>query len=128
MLLCPFLPQDPHSGCPSRSSSSLSFHSTPPPLPMLQPSPASLPLPGAQQVNGLARVAGGGLAGGSGAGHSLSAVPMVDGLLGSLAGAQQMPLNGILGSLNGAQPAQPPSALTQASGPPALQLSTSLSR
>lgn len=95
---------------------------------MLQPSPASLPLPGAQQVNGLARVAGGGLAGGSGAGHSLSAVPMVDGLLGSLAGAQQMPLNGILGSLNGAQPAQPPSALTQASGPPALQLSTSLSR
>ncbi|NXJ20813.1 AF17 protein, partial [Dicrurus megarhynchus] len=119
--------EDPHSGCPSRSSSSLSFHSTPPPLPMLQPSPASLPLPGAQQVNGLARVAGGGLAGGSGAGHSLSAVPMVDGLLGSLAGAQQMPLNGILGSLNGAQPAQPPSALTQASGPPALQLSTSLS-
>ncbi|KAM4756754.1 LOW QUALITY PROTEIN: protein AF-17 [Cyanocitta cristata] len=119
--------EDPHSGCPSRSSSSLSFHSTPPPLPMLQPSPASLPLPGAQQVNGLARVAGGGLAGGSGAGHSLSAVPMVDGLLGSLAGAQQMPLNGILGSLNGAQPAHPPSALTQASGPPALQLSTSLS-
>lgn len=92
---------------------------------MLQPSPASLPLPGAQQVNGLARVAGGGLAGGSGAGHSLSAVPMVDSLLGSLAGAQQMPLNGILGSLNGAQPAQPP---PQASGPPALQLSTSLSR
>ncbi|XP_058714082.1 protein AF-17 isoform X1 [Poecile atricapillus] len=119
--------EDPHSGCPSRSSSSLSFHSTPPPLPMLQPSPASLPLPGAQQVNGLARLAGGGLAGGSGAGHSLSAVPMVDGLLGSLAGAQQMPLNGILGSLNGAQPAPPPSALSQASGPPALQLSTSLS-
>ncbi|NWH41585.1 AF17 protein, partial [Chloropsis hardwickii] len=116
--------EDPHSGCPSRSSSSLSFHSTPPPLPMLQPSPAALPLPGAQQVNGLARVAGGGLAGASGAGHSLSAVPVVDGLLGSLAGAQQLPLNGILGSLNGAQPAQPPSA---AGGPPALQLSTSLS-
>ncbi|XP_010136461.1 PREDICTED: protein AF-17-like, partial [Buceros rhinoceros silvestris] len=49
--------EDPHSGCPSRSSSSLSFHSTPPPLPMLQQSPASLPLPGVQQVNGLARVA-----------------------------------------------------------------------
>ncbi|XP_038019008.1 protein AF-17 isoform X2 [Motacilla alba alba] len=113
--------EDPHSGCPSRSSSSLSFHSTPPPLPMLQPSPASLPLPGAQQVNGLARVAGGGLAGASGASHGLSAVPMVDGLLGSLAGAQQMPLNGILGSLNGAQPAPPPSA------PPALQLSSGLS-
>ncbi|XP_053821191.1 protein AF-17 isoform X1 [Vidua chalybeata] len=119
--------EDPHSGCPSRSSSSLSFHSTPPPLPMLQPSPASLPLPGAQQVNGLARVAGGGLAGASGASHGLSTVPMVDGLLGSLAGAQQMPLNGILGSLNGAQPAQPPSALPQAGGPPALQLSGSLS-
>uniref|UniRef100_A0A8C3UT88 MLLT6, PHD finger containing n=1 Tax=Catharus ustulatus TaxID=91951 RepID=A0A8C3UT88_CATUS len=107
--------EDPHSGCPSRSSSSLSFHSTPPPLPMLQPSPASLPLPGAQQVNGLARVAGGGLAGGSGV------VPMVDNLLGSLAGAQQMPLNGILGSLNGAQPAQPP---PQASGPPALHVAS----
>nr|XP_009935485.1 PREDICTED: protein AF-17 [Opisthocomus hoazin] len=94
--------EDPHSGCPSRSSSSLSFHSTPPPLPMLQQSPASLPLPGVQQVNGLARVAGRGLGGGS-------------------------PINGILGNLNGAQAAQPPSALTQASGPPTLQLSTSLS-
>ncbi|XP_066060902.1 protein AF-17 [Chamaea fasciata] len=91
---------------------------------MLQPSPASLPLPGAQQVNGLARVAGAGLAGASGAGHGLSSVPVVDSLLGSLAGAQQMPLNGILGSLNGAQPAQPP---PQGSGPPALQLSSSLS-
>ncbi|XP_065712183.2 protein AF-17 isoform X3 [Patagioenas fasciata] len=116
--------EDPHSGCPSRSSSSLSFHSTPPPLPMLQQSPASLPLPGVQQVNGLARVAGSGLGGGSSAGHSLSTVPMVDGLMGSLAGGQQMPINGILGSLNGAQAAQPP---TQASGPPTLQLSTSLS-
>uniref|UniRef100_A0A8C3QLL6 MLLT6, PHD finger containing n=1 Tax=Cyanoderma ruficeps TaxID=181631 RepID=A0A8C3QLL6_9PASS len=112
--------EDPHSGCPSRSSSSLSFHSTPPPLPMLQPSPASLPLPGAQQVNGLARVAGAGLAGTSGAGHGLSSVPVVDNLLGSLAGAQQMPLNGILGSLNGAQPAQ-------GSGPPALQLNSGVS-
>ncbi|XP_066196242.1 protein AF-17, partial [Sylvia atricapilla] len=112
--------EDPHSGCPSRSSSSLSFHSTPPPLPMLQPSPASLPLPGAQQVNGLARVAGAGPAGASGAAHGLSSVPVVDNLLGSLAGAQQMPLNGILGSLNGAQPSQPP---PQGSGP----LSSSLS-
>ncbi|PKU34732.1 protein af-17 isoform x5 [Limosa lapponica baueri] len=119
--------EDPHSGCPSRSSSSLSFHSTPPPLPMLQQSPASLPLPGVQQVNGLARVAGGGLGGGTTASHSLSTVPMVDGLMGTLAGGQQMPINGILGNLNGAQAAQPPSALTQASGPPTLQLSTSLS-
>ncbi|NWI92877.1 AF17 protein, partial [Pitta sordida] len=113
--------EDPHSGCPSRSSSSLSFHSTPPPLPMLQQSPASLPLPGLQQVNGLARVAG--LGGGTSASHSLSTVPMVDGLMGTLAGGQQMPINGILGNLNGAQAAQPP---TQASGPPALQLSTSI--
>ncbi|OXB63641.1 hypothetical protein ASZ78_008956 [Callipepla squamata] len=119
--------EDPHSGCPSRSSSSLSFHSTPPPLPMLQQSPASLPLPGVQQVNGLARVAGSGLGGGSSASHSLSTVPMVDGLMGTVAGGQQMPINGILGNLNGAQAAQPPSALTQASGPPTLQLSTSLS-
>ncbi|XP_010157996.1 PREDICTED: LOW QUALITY PROTEIN: protein AF-17-like, partial [Eurypyga helias] len=113
--------EDPHSGCPSRSSSSLSFHSTPPPLPMLQQSPASLPLPGVQQVNGLARVAGSGL------GEAASTVPMVDSLMGTLAGGQQMPINGILGNLNGAQAAQPPSALTQASGPPTLQLSTSLS-
>uniref|UniRef100_A0A8B9NUX7 MLLT6, PHD finger containing n=1 Tax=Apteryx owenii TaxID=8824 RepID=A0A8B9NUX7_APTOW len=119
--------EDPHSGCPSRSSSSLSFHSTPPPLPMLQQSPASLPLPGVQQVNGLARVAGSGLGGGTTASHSLSTVPMVDGLMGTLAGGQQMPINGILGNLNGAQAAQAPSALTQASGPPTLQLSTSLS-
>ncbi|XP_017693386.1 PREDICTED: protein AF-17 [Lepidothrix coronata] len=120
--------EDPHSGCPSRSSSSLSFHSTPPPLPMLQQSPASLPLPGVQQVNGLARVAGGGLGGGTSASHSLSTVPMVDGLMGTLAGGQQMPINGILGNLNGAQAAQPASAPTQGpGGPPALQLSTSLS-
>lgn len=73
-------------------------------------------------MNGLARVAGAGLAGASGAGHGLSSVPVVDSLLGSLAGAPQMPLNGILGSLNGAQPAQP------AQGPPALQLNSSISR
>ncbi|NXA43021.1 AF17 protein, partial [Eudromia elegans] len=119
--------EDPHSGCPSRSSSSLSFHSTPPPLPMLQQSPASLPLPAGQQVNGLARGAGGGLGGGAAASHSLCAVPVADGLMGTLAGGQQMPINGILGSANGAQAAQAASALTQASGPPTLQLSSSLS-
>ncbi|NXO00640.1 AF17 protein, partial [Rhinopomastus cyanomelas] len=113
--------EDPHSGCPSRSSSSLSFHSTPPPLPLLQQSPASLPLPAGQQVNGLARAGGGG----STAGHSLATVaPMMDGsgLAGTLAGAQQVPINGILGSLNGAQGAQAP-----AQPPPTLQLSSSLS-
>ncbi|NXK95025.1 AF17 protein, partial [Formicarius rufipectus] len=117
--------EDPHSGCPSRSSSSLSFHSTPPPLPLLQQSPASLPLPGVQQLNGLTRA---GLGGGTG--HSLPTVPTVpsvDGLLGSLTGGgQQMPINGILGSLNGAQPAQPPSAMPQGSGAPALQLPSSM--
>uniref|UniRef100_A0A8D0LBT0 MLLT6, PHD finger containing n=1 Tax=Sphenodon punctatus TaxID=8508 RepID=A0A8D0LBT0_SPHPU len=117
--------EDPHSGCPSRSSSSLSFHSTPPPLPMLQQSPASLTLSGMQQqqqVNGLARVAGSTLWGGAPAIHNL---PIVDGLIGNLAGSQQLPINGILGSLNGAVQTQNP--LVQTSGPPTLQLSSSLS-
>uniref|UniRef100_A0A8C5T5P4 MLLT6, PHD finger containing n=1 Tax=Malurus cyaneus samueli TaxID=2593467 RepID=A0A8C5T5P4_9PASS len=102
--------EDPHSGCPSRSSSSLSFHSTPPPLPMLQPSPASLPLPGAQAGERPGPAAAAGLAGGSGRLATASPLP----LLGSLAAAPQMPLNGILGSLNGAQPAslRAPPALT----------------
>ncbi|XP_044300395.1 protein AF-17 isoform X4 [Varanus komodoensis] len=119
--------EDPHSGCPSRSSSSLSFHSTPPPLPLLQQSPASLPLTtGLQQqptppVNGLARAMGTIHGGGTPANHSL-----VDGLLGSLAGSQQVPINGILGGLNGtvATQAQNP-LLAQSSAPQNLQLSTS---
>uniref|UniRef100_A0A8C3SMT8 MLLT6, PHD finger containing n=1 Tax=Chelydra serpentina TaxID=8475 RepID=A0A8C3SMT8_CHESE len=107
--------EDPHSGCPSRSSSSLSFHSTPPPLPLLHQSPTSLPLPGVQQqVNGLARVTAGSLGG--------SAGPGVDGLLGSLAGGQQVPINGMLANLNGAPAAQLQNPLTQASGPPALHV------
>ncbi|XP_015267926.1 PREDICTED: protein AF-17 [Gekko japonicus] len=117
--------EDPHSGCPSRSSSSLSFHSTPPPLPLLQQSPASLSLTaGVQQqppVNGLARAVGtahGG--GGAPANHSL-----VEGLLGSLTGGQQIPVNGILGGLNGAMAAQAQNPLlAQTSGPQTLQLST----
>ncbi|KAH1174175.1 protein AF-17 isoform X1 [Mauremys mutica] len=120
--------EDPHSGCPSRSSSSLSFHSTPPPLPLLQQSPTSLPLPGVQQqVNGLARVTAGSLGGSAAASHGLSTGPGVDGLLGNLAGGQQVPINGMLGNLNGAPAAQPQNSLPQTSGPPALQLSTSLS-
>uniref|UniRef100_A0A8C4YBT1 MLLT6, PHD finger containing n=1 Tax=Gopherus evgoodei TaxID=1825980 RepID=A0A8C4YBT1_9SAUR len=120
--------EDPHSGCPSRSSSSLSFHSTPPPLPLLQQSPTSLPLPGVQQqVNGLTRVTAGSLGGSAAASHGLSTGPGVDGLLGNLAGGQQVPINGILGNLNGAPAAQPQNSLTQASGPPTLQLSNSLS-
>uniref|UniRef100_A0A8C4YC15 MLLT6, PHD finger containing n=1 Tax=Gopherus evgoodei TaxID=1825980 RepID=A0A8C4YC15_9SAUR len=115
--------EDPHSGCPSRSSSSLSFHSTPPPLPLLQQSPTSLPLPGVQQqVNGLTRVTAGSLGGSAAASHGLSTGPGVDGLLGNLAGGQQVPINGILGNLNGAPAAQPQNSLTQASGPPTLHV------
>ncbi|XP_077170333.1 protein AF-17 isoform X2 [Paroedura picta] len=121
--------EDPHSGCPSRSSSSLSFHSTPPPLPLLQQSPASLSLTtGVQQqqqqqqppVNGLARAVGTTLGGGAPVNHSL-----VEGLLGSLAGGQQLPVNGILGALNGTMAAQAQSPLlAQTSAPQTLQLST----
>ncbi|XP_025020333.1 protein AF-17 isoform X1 [Python bivittatus] len=118
--------EDLHSGCPSRSSSSLSFHSTPPPLPLLQQSPASLPLTtGVQQqpplppVNGLSRAMGTVHGGSAPASHSL-----VDGLLGSLTGGQQIPINGILGSLNGTVATQTQNpVLAQTSGPPNLQLS-----
>lgn len=126
-LTCPFplLPQDPHSGCPSRSSSSLSFHSTPPPLPLLQQSPATLPLalPGApaqlppQPQNGLGRAPAAGL----------GAMPMAEGLLGGLAGSGSLPLNGLLGGLNGAA-APNPSGLSQAGGAPTLQLPGCLNR
>ncbi|KAM5212592.1 protein AF-17 isoform 3-T3 [Hipposideros larvatus] len=112
--------EDPHSGCPSRSSSSLSFHSTPPPLPLLQQSPATLPLalPGApaplppQPQNGLGRAPGA---------AGLGAVPMAEGLLGGLAGSGALPLNGLLGGLNGAA-APNPAGLSQAGGAPTLQL------
>ncbi|XP_034271543.1 protein AF-17 isoform X5 [Pantherophis guttatus] len=119
--------EDLHSGCPSRSSSSLSFHSTPPPLPLLQQSPASLPLTtGVQQqppVNGLSRAMGTVHGGSATATHSL-----VDGLLGSLAGGQQIPINGILGSLNGTLATQTQNpVLAQTSGHPGLQLSMSQS-
>ncbi|XP_063739055.1 protein AF-17-like isoform X2 [Eleginops maclovinus] len=73
-----------HSGSPSRSSSSLSFQSTPPP----QQSPASF---GQPLLNGLSR----GMNDGSGA----VSQPVVGGLMSSLAGSPQ--LNGVLGSLNG---------------------------
>ncbi|XP_071066733.1 protein AF-17 isoform X1 [Dasypus novemcinctus] len=112
--------EDPHSGCPSRSSSSLSFHSTPPPLPLLQQSPATLPLalPGApaplppQPQNGLGRAPGA---------AGLGAMPMAEGLLGGLAGSGALPLNGLLGGLNGAAAPTPP-GLSQTGGAPTLQL------
>ncbi|XP_052053866.1 protein AF-17 isoform X5 [Apodemus sylvaticus] len=112
--------EDPHSGCPSRSSSSLSFHSTPPPLPLLQQSPATLPLalPGApaplppQPQNGLGRAPGA---------AGLGTMAMAEGLLGGLAGSGSLPLNGLLGGLNGAA-APNPAGLSQAGGAPTLQL------
>nr|XP_019939915.1 PREDICTED: protein AF-17 isoform X2 [Paralichthys olivaceus] len=77
-----------HSGSPSRSSSSLSFQSTPPP----QQSPASF---GQPMLNGLSRGLSDGLGTISQAGGS--SLPMVGGLMASFAGS----MNGVLGSLNG---------------------------
>ncbi|XP_041123051.1 protein AF-17-like [Polyodon spathula] len=84
--------EDQHSGCPSRSSSSLSFQSTPPP----HQSPASLSQP---LVNGLAR----GISGALGGGDQLAspALPMVGGLMRNLSSSPQMPMNGIMGNLSG---------------------------
>ncbi|XP_071246663.1 protein AF-17-like isoform X2 [Salvelinus alpinus] len=79
-----------HSGSPSRSSSSLSFQSTPPP----QQSPASF---GQPLLNGLG---GRGLTDSLG-GLSQASSSMVGGLMASLAGSPQLNMNGVLGSLNG---------------------------
>ncbi|KAL1006008.1 hypothetical protein UPYG_G00066730 [Umbra pygmaea] len=78
------------SGSPSRSSSSLSFQSTPPP----QQSPASL---SQTMLNGLGgRCLTDNLGSLSQAGSS-----MVGGLMASLAGSPQLNTNGVPGSLNG---------------------------
>ncbi|XP_045075473.1 protein AF-17-like isoform X1 [Coregonus clupeaformis] len=79
-----------HSGSPSRSSSSLSFQSTPPP----QQSPASF---GQPLLNGLG---GRGLTDSLG-GLNQASSSMVGGLMASLAGSPQLNMNGVLGSLNG---------------------------
>ncbi|XP_053553730.1 protein AF-17 [Bombina bombina] len=86
------LSEDPHSGCPSRSSSCLSVHSTSPPGPIPQGGP-SLPTIGAEQlVNGLVRSSG------QGAPPSLATIP----LLGALSGNPgALALNSILGSISG---------------------------
>ncbi|XP_035767397.1 protein AF-17-like [Neolamprologus brichardi] len=81
-----------HSGSPSRSSSSLSFQSTPPP----QQSPASF---GQPLLNGLNRGLNDGLGAIAQAGGS--ALPVVGGLMASIAGSPQLAVNGVLGSLNG---------------------------
>ncbi|XP_069093585.1 protein AF-17 isoform X2 [Pleurodeles waltl] len=125
--------EDPPSGCPSRSSSSLSFHSTPPPVSLSQQTPGSHPLGIQQQlVNGLARASGSGIGGGATSSHSLSSIPIVGSILGSLAGTQhQVSMNGILGALNGEMQAgaalsQSQSPLGQSSAPLTLQLPSAL--
>ncbi|XP_063815762.1 protein AF-17 isoform X1 [Pseudophryne corroboree] len=84
--------EDPHSGCPSRSSSCLSLHGTPPPGPLSQTG-SSLPTMGAEQLmNGLARTTG------PGGPSTLAAIP----LLGALSGnSAALSLSSILGSING---------------------------
>ncbi|XP_077315500.1 protein AF-17 isoform X2 [Lithobates pipiens] len=84
--------EDPHSGCPSRSSSCLSLHSTSPPCPLSQTAP-SLPAMGAEQLmNGLIRAAG------PGGPSTLATLP----LLGALSGNPGvLSLNSILGNING---------------------------
>lgn len=84
--------QELHSGSPSRSSSSLSFQSTPPP----QQSPASF---GQPLLNGLSRGLSDGLGAMGQAGGS--ALPVMGGLMASLAGSPQLSVNGVLGGLNG---------------------------
>ncbi|XP_061883130.1 protein AF-17-like isoform X1 [Entelurus aequoreus] len=82
--------EDLHSGSPSRSSSSLSFQSTPPP----QQSPASLSQP---VLNG--RASSDGLGTISQAGSSTQ--PLAGGLLASLVGSPQLSMTGALSLLNG---------------------------
>ncbi|XP_040043369.2 protein AF-17 [Gasterosteus aculeatus] len=81
-----------HSASPSRSSSSLSFQSTPPP----QQSPASF---GQPVPNGLSR----GFTDGLGPSNQAvgSSLPAVGGFMSSLAGSPQLNMNGVLGGLNG---------------------------
>ncbi|XP_044152050.1 protein AF-17 isoform X1 [Bufo gargarizans] len=82
--------EDPHSGCPSRSSSCLSLHSTPPPGPLSQTA-SSLSAMGAEQLmNGLVRSTG------PGAPSALATIP----LLGALSGNPGA-LSSLLGSITG---------------------------
>ncbi|KAM4622571.1 protein AF-17 [Discoglossus pictus] len=84
--------EDPHSGCPSRSSSCLSVHSTPPPGPVSQAGPSLPPIGAEQLVNGLVRASG------PGGPPTLTTLP----LLGALSGSTgALTLNGILASING---------------------------
>ncbi|KAM4691515.1 protein AF-17 isoform 2-T2 [Rhinophrynus dorsalis] len=110
--------EDPHSGCPSRSSSCLSLHSTPPPVPLPQTGP-TLPSTGAEQlINGLVRASG------SSGPSTLSTLP----LLGAFSGNPgSLSLNGILGSVNGGlQGSSGQSQYPLCSGTANIQIPTSL--
>lgn len=80
------------SGSPSRSSSSLSFQSTPPP----QQSPASF---GQSLLNGLSRSFSDGVVAVSQS--NSSSLQTVSGLMAPAAGIPQLNMNGVLSSLNG---------------------------
>ncbi|XP_078080295.1 protein AF-10-like isoform X8 [Mustelus asterias] len=98
--------EDLRSGCHSRSSSSSSLQSTPPPaLPPLQQSPVSLQIPGMpgiqQQVNGLTRTCMGTLVSSTSmATTAFSTTPTMGGMMGCPPG-NQLASNGIVGPLNG---------------------------
>ncbi|XP_038635464.1 protein AF-10-like isoform X2 [Scyliorhinus canicula] len=98
--------EDLRSGCHSRSSSSSSLQSTPPPaLPPLQQSPVSLQIPGVtgmqQHVNGLTRTCVGSMATSTSmATTAFSTTPTMGGMIGCPPGSQ-LASNGIVGPLNG---------------------------
>uniref|UniRef100_A0A8C5Q7M5 MLLT6, PHD finger containing n=1 Tax=Leptobrachium leishanense TaxID=445787 RepID=A0A8C5Q7M5_9ANUR len=88
----PLSSEETQSGCPSRSSSCLSLHSTPPPGPISQTGQSLSPIAAEQLMHGLVRATG------AGGPSALTTIP----LLGALsAGSGALSLNGILGSLNG---------------------------
>ncbi|XP_067869656.1 protein AF-10-like isoform X2 [Heterodontus francisci] len=96
--------EDLRSGCHSRSSSSSSLQSTPPPaLPPLQQSPVSLQIPamtGIQQVNGLTRTCTGSQGSGISTATTAFSTTTVGGMMGCPPG-NQLASNGIVGPLNG---------------------------
>ncbi|XP_069763102.1 protein AF-10-like isoform X5 [Narcine bancroftii] len=128
--------EDLRSGCHSRSSSSSSLQSTPPPaLPLPQQSPVSFQLPEmvgiSQSVNGLARTCTGSLGGGiSTVTTTFSTTPTMAGMMACPLGAP-LASNGIVGPLNGvSQPSAPVApihnSLAHTSAPINVPPSTSL--
>ncbi|KAG8446895.1 hypothetical protein GDO86_014373 [Hymenochirus boettgeri] len=108
--------EDPHSGCPSRSSSCLSLHSTPPPGPLSQTGTQLSSLGAEQLMNGLVRASS------TGGTSALSAFPFLGALSGT-AGA--LSLNSILSGVTGLQGNSGQSQNPLPSGTPGTQLPTS---